>query len=90
MCVLGGLYVGLIVAMVLADTAFTTPRHLWEALGSPEIRYAIRLSLVSCSLAALLSLWVAVPLGYLMSRRRFPGKGLLDAILTCRLCCHPW
>src|SRR6266436_6367819 len=61
LCVIGGLYIVLIVAMVLADTAFTSPRHLWQALGSAEIRYAIKLSLISCSIAALLSLWVAVP-----------------------------
>src|SRR5438477_13162182 len=81
LCVIGGLYVLLVVAMVLDDTAFTSPRHLWQALRSAEIRYAIKLSLISCSVAAILSLWVAVPLGYLMSRRRFPGKGLVDAIL---------
>jgi molybdate transport system permease protein len=89
LCVLGGLYVALIVAMVLADTAFTTPRHLWAALGSAEIRYAIKLSLISCSLAAILSLWVAVPLGYLMSRRQFPGKGFLDAILDVPIVLPP-
>jgi molybdate transport system permease protein len=67
--------------MVLADAAFTAPRYLWRALGSSEIRYAIRLSLISCSVSAILSLWVAVPLGYLMSRYRFPGKGFVDAVL---------
>ena len=87
--VLGGLYVFLIVAMVLADAAYTTPKHLWQALGSPEIRYAIKLSLISSSITALLSLWVAVPLGYLMSRREFPGKGLLDAILDIPLVLPP-
>jgi molybdate transport system permease protein len=89
LCLLGGVYVVLIVAMVLADAAFTSPRHLWQALGSPEIRYAIKLSLISCSLAALLSLWVAVPLGYLMSRHKFPGKGLLDAVLDIPIVLPP-
>jgi molybdate transport system permease protein len=79
--VLGGVYVVLIVAMLLADFEFTSPAHFWEALASPEIRYAIRLSLISCSITTILSLWVAVPLGYLMSRYRFRGKLLLDAVL---------
>jgi molybdate transport system permease protein len=87
--VIGGLYVFLIVAMVWADTAFTSPRHLWQALGSAEIRYAIKLSLISCSVAAILSLWVAVPLGYLMSRQQFPGKPLLDAILDIPIVLPP-
>ncbi len=87
--VLGGLYVFLIVAMVLADAAFTTPKHLWQALGSPEIRYAIKLSLISSSITAVISLWIAVPLGYLMSRREFRGKGLVDAILDIPLVLPP-
>jgi len=87
--IIGGLYLFLIVAMVLADTAFTSPRHIWQALGSAEIRYAIRLSLISCSVAAILSLWVAVPLGYLMSRQQFAGKGLLDAILDIPIVLPP-
>src|SRR2546423_3263899 len=89
LCVIGGLYVVLVVAMVLADAAFTSPRHIWQALGSAEIRYAIKLSLISCSVAAILSLWVAVPLAYLMSRRRFPGKGLVDAILDIPIVLPP-
>src|SRR5215472_3375978 len=65
---LGGLYVLLIVGMLVADASFTTPGHLWGALKSREIRYAIKLSLISCTITAILSVWVAVPLGYLLSR----------------------
>lgn len=66
--VLGGVYIVLIVAMLLAQASFTSPGHLLRALDSPEIRYAIKLSLLSCSITTILSLWVAVPIGYLMSR----------------------
>src|ERR1700752_3437484 len=79
--VLGSTYILLILAMLLADAAFTSPGHLWRALRSPEIRYAIKLSLISCTLTTILSLWVAIPIGYLMARTTFPGKSLLDAIL---------
>jgi molybdate transport system permease protein len=89
LAVLGLLYVGLIVAMVAADAAFTTPRNLWRALASPEIRYAIKLSLISCSVTGILSLWVAVPAGYLMSRYRFPGRNVLDAILDIPIVLPP-
>lgn len=87
--VIGALYVGLILAMVAADAAYTSPANLWQALASPEIRYAIKLSLMSCSITAILSLWVAVPTGYLMSRHRFPGKGLVDAILDIPIVLPP-
>ena len=65
---LGGLYLFLILAMLAAQASFTSPDHLLKALDNKEIRYAIKLSLLSCSLTALLSLWVAVPIGYVLSR----------------------
>jgi molybdate transport system permease protein len=87
--VLGGVYVLLIVALLLAKTSYTSPGHLWAALGSEEIRYAIKLSLLSCSLTTILALWVAVPLGYLLSRFEFRGKALLDALLDIPIVLPP-
>ncbi len=86
---LGGVYVVLIAAMLLADASFTTPDQLARALASPEIQYAIRLSLISCSLTAIFSLWVAVPLGFLISRYRFWGRGLLDTLLDIPIVLPP-
>jgi molybdate transport system permease protein len=87
--VLGGAYVLLLVGMLLSDVAFTSPGDLLRALASPEIRYAIRLSLISCSISAILSVWVAVPLGYLLSRFEFRGKTLLDALLDVPIVLPP-
>jgi molybdate transport system permease protein len=89
LAVLGGSYVVLIAAMLLADTSFTSPDHLLGALNSPEIRYAVKLSLVSSSITAILSLWVAVPMGYLLSRFSFPGKTLVDAVLDVPIVLPP-
>ncbi|HEX9114459.1 MAG TPA: ABC transporter permease [Anaerolineae bacterium] len=89
LAILSGVYILLILAMLAADLSFTTPRHLLQALASPEIRYSIKLSLVSCTLTTVLSLWVAVPTGYLMSRHRFPGKRLMDAILDIPIVLPP-
>src|SRR5690606_20414539 len=44
------------------------------ALSKPEIQYSIVLSLISCTFSAILSVWVAVPIGYLLSRHRFWGR----------------
>jgi len=87
--VMGGFYVVLVAAMVVADSAFTTPDHLWEALASPEIRYSIKLSMISCTAAAIWSVVVAVPLGYLMSRYHFSGKSLVDSILDIPIVLPP-
>jgi molybdate transport system permease protein len=89
LAILGGSYLFLIVAMLAADLAYTSPGHLLAALGSREIRYAVWLSLVTSSLTAILSLWVAVPLGYLMSRFDFAGKRLLDALLDIPIVLPP-
>jgi molybdate transport system permease protein len=86
---IGSLYLLLIVAMIVADLSYTSPRHLLQALGSTEIRHAIKLSLISCSLSALLSIWVAVPLGYLLARFSFRGKGLVDALLDVPIVLPP-
>ncbi len=87
--ILSGVYILLILAMLAADLSFTTPHHLLRALASPEIRYSIKLSLVSCTLTTLLSLWVAVPTGYVMSRHQFPGRRLMDAILDIPIVLPP-
>jgi molybdate transport system permease protein len=78
---LGGSYLLLIVALLGADLAFTSPRHFLAALSKPEIQYAVRLTLISCTISALLSIWVATPLGYLLSRFTFRGRWLIDTIL---------
>ena len=60
-----------------------------QALADPKIRYSIRLSLFSCTWAAILSLFVAVPMGYLLARHEFPGKRLLDAVLDIPIVLPP-
>ena len=67
---LGGAYIVLILAMLLADTLFTTPGHLLEALNKPEIRYAIILSMVSCSMTAILSPTIGARSAHGVANRR--------------------
>ncbi len=87
--IIGGLYVVLIAAMVTADLFVTTPEHLLSALNNPEIRYAITLSLISCTMTAILSLWVGVPLGYLLARTNFWGKTALGTLLDVPIVLPP-
>jgi molybdate transport system permease protein len=80
---IAGCYLVWILALVLADVWFMASRggDIWRHLASPEIRYATQLSLISSSLTAILSVWVAVPVAYLMSRSKWRGKVIVDAIL---------
>ncbi|MBC8355158.1 MAG: ABC transporter permease [Planctomycetes bacterium] len=59
------------------------------ALQKSEIQYSIRLTLLSCTITAILSLWVAIPIGYLMSRHDFFGRNLIDAILDIPIVLPP-
>jgi molybdate transport system permease protein len=84
-----GSYVLLIGGLLLALASFTSPAYLGRALASPEIQYAFRLSLISCTLSTLLSLWIAVPAGYVLSRFRFRGQSIVDAVLDVPIVLPP-
>lgn len=82
-------YIALIVAMLVADAGFTSFAEIRKTLADPNIRFSIWLSLISCTISAILSVWVAVPFGYLMSRFRFRGKALIDTILDIPIVLPP-
>lgn len=89
---MGGLsacFILLIVLLLLADVFFTTPANFVAALQKPEIQAAFRLTLVTCTISTILSLWVATPLGYLLSRFRFPGRWLVDTIVDIPIVLPP-
>ncbi len=89
--ILGGSYVIFIVSMLLADAWFIADGRTDFAgvLFSKEISYSIRLSIISCTITMILSLWIAVPIAYLMSRHKFFGKNLIDAILDIPIMLPP-
>ena len=90
--VMGGIsacFVLLIVLLLAADVVYTSPADFVEALSKPEIQSAFRLTILSCSAAAVLSLWVATPLGYLLSRYRFPGRWLVDTLVDIPIVLPP-
>jgi molybdate transport system permease protein len=89
MVVLGGFYVVMILLMVLADFAYTDLESLKRTLSEPEIQYSLKLSLLSCTLSTLMSLVVAVPIGYIMSRFTFRGQSVVDAILDIPIVLPP-
>ncbi len=86
---LGGLYVVLIGAMLLAEFSYARWGEFGRTLADENIRYAIRLSLISSTISTIAALWVAVPIAYLMSRTAFPGKNVLDGLLDIPLILPP-
>ena len=90
--VMGGIsscFILLIVLLLLADLRFASLAEFKAALFKPEIQFAFQLTILSCTVAALLSIWVATPLGYLLSRYRFPGRTLIDTIVDIPIVLPP-
>lgn len=81
LAVLGGGYVLLVLLMVLANVFYTSPDEVWAALANERIQASIKLTLVSCFISAALSLLVGVPLGYVLARMRFFGRGVVEVLV---------
>lgn len=64
-------------------------RNLPHLLADPSVRQALTLSLVSASLATLLSLVIGVPLAWVLARLRFPGRRVVRALVTLPLVLPP-
>jgi len=86
---IAGVYLFLIGGMLLALVFYVDLPLVGEVFTSERYRYAVLLSLISCSITTVLSVWVAVPTAYLMSRVEFPGKRFLDAVLDIPIVMPP-
>ena len=87
--VLGASYVLLVAGLLAADVLYTTPGRVREVLSEPYIRAAVRLSLLSSTVSTVLAMWVAVPLGYLLSRATFPGKAVVELLVDVPIVLPP-
>ena len=74
---------------LLNAVAFDRPSDYAAVFNDPGIRASAKLSFVSCTISALLSLWVAAPIGYTMSRFQFRGKNFIDTILDVPIVLPP-
>ncbi len=86
---LSSCFILLIVLLLAADILFTSPSEFIKTVSKPEIQFAFRLTLFSCTAAAILSIWVATPLGYLLSRYKFPGRWIIDTIVDIPIVLPP-
>ena len=82
-------FVMLIVLLLAADVMFVSFGDFVAALKKPEIQYAFKLTIITCTIAALLSAWVATPLGYLLSRYQFPGRWVIDTLVDIPIVLPP-
>lgn len=60
-----------------------------STLLSQEILFAIKLSLVSASAATVVSILIAVPVAWAISKTQFPGKDIVDSLLDLPIVISP-
>lgn len=69
--------VGPLVKLLLA----ATPAGLVEAWRDPELRGSIALTVLCATAATAIGAFLGAPMGYLLARRRFPGRRLLQGLM---------
>jgi len=79
----------LVLAVLTALFLPLTVNGALEAVTSPEILFALRLSLVTSLAATAVAVVLGVPSGYVLARHAFPGKAVLDTFLDLPLVMTP-
>lgn len=59
----------------------SSPANLASALGDREVVASLWLTILTATVASLLSLGLGVPLAYILARRRFPGARVIAGIV---------
>ena len=70
-----------VVLIFVADAAYVDGASIREVITSPHIRSALALSFTSSIIATLMSLLVAIPSAYVLSRGKFRGIMILDVVV---------
>jgi len=75
-------YVGLIVLLIVADVWFVlegwkSDQSKMDILSSEVLMGSVKLTFLTCTISAILALFIAIPISYLLSRYRFWGKSLI-------------
>ncbi len=77
-----GLVMLLFIIWPLANMIFSSdPGTLWDTLVEDEVREAIWLTIYASLFATVFGLLFGVPLAYLLARRNFPGKKIIEGIV---------
>lgn len=90
LCIIPLIILTLLVAGVLFSLLFRLSfDELLTALISPETLFALRLSISTSLAATAIAVILGLPSGYLLARRSFPGKAILDTLLDIPLVMTP-
>jgi len=76
-------------ALIVADVAYTDRAAVAEVLHSRPIRAALWLSVWTSLMSVAIGLVLAIPCGYALSRYRFFGKALVEAMIDLPILMPP-
>jgi molybdate/tungstate transport system permease protein len=77
-----GLLILFIVLPLISTLLSSTPAAFLKSFSDPEVLKSIGLTFGAAAIATALALVTGVPLAYLLARRKFRGKRLLEAIIN--------
>lgn len=83
------LFVGSLALLLVSVVSYLEMAAFFNIFRNPDIRFALRLSLFTATLSALLSVLTAVPVSYVLSRISFPGRSLVDSIVDIPIVLPP-
>lgn len=79
---LGGLLVLFVVLPLVSTILSTTPGAFLKSFTDPEVMKSIILTFGAAAICTVLAMITGIPLAYLLARRMFHGKHLLEAIIN--------
>ncbi|MBN2137657.1 MAG: ABC transporter permease [Sedimentisphaerales bacterium] len=74
-------FVAFVLLLIIADAFYIDRKAVLTVINSGFIRHALWMSLWTSCLTTLIAVLFAVPIGYSLSRYRFPGRALADTIV---------
>ena len=78
-----------IISLVTCIVTHTNQHILLTSIASREIRFAIKLSLLTSVISTLMCIMVSIPASYALARYNFPGKTLINTIVDLPLALPP-
>jgi len=66
-----------------------TAGSLWKGIHEPVVVHALALTVTTTAMTVALSIAFGTPLAFLLARRRFPGRQIVDALVTLPLVLPP-
>lgn len=84
-----GLFVVALLALFIADAGYVNTAAFDYVFHSPAVLDALWLSLWTSALTVVIGLAFSIPVGYALSRYRFPGHALIDSIIDLPIILPP-